>query len=132
MTNGRKTDPNSPKNAWMWFDPRSRDAGMWAYALNRITALGLVFYLFLHLVVLSQLSRGPAAYNGFISLVKSPVFVLGEFLVVVASLYHGLNGLRIALTSFGIVVPYQKQLWYAIFGLSVIGGLIFGMVMFSA
>ena len=28
-----------------WFDPRGRALGSWAFAVNRITGLGLVFYL---------------------------------------------------------------------------------------
>ena len=41
-----------------WFDIRKRGAGHWAFSLNRFTSLGLVFYLYLHLAVLSMLLRG--------------------------------------------------------------------------
>ena len=34
---------------WSWFIPVGRQAGGWAFALNRVTAIGLTFYLFLHL-----------------------------------------------------------------------------------
>lgn len=115
-----------------WFDVRSRDVGMWAFALNRITAIGLVVYLFLHLAVLSTLAGGPEAYDRFLELIKSPVFVFGEWLVVVGGLYHGLNGLRIGLTSFGIAVPYQKQIFYIVFLIAAVFSLIFGIRMFTA
>jgi succinate dehydrogenase / fumarate reductase, cytochrome b subunit len=45
------------RRAGRWFDVRRRKLGMWAYALNRITGIGLVVYLYLHLAVLSLLSR---------------------------------------------------------------------------
>ncbi len=115
-----------------WFDPRARDVGTWAFALNRITALGLTLYLFMHLLVLSQLAQGPEAYGGFLALIKSPLFVFGEFLVVAAGIIHGLNGLRIALTSFGIAVPYQKQLFYILMAIAVIGCAFFAYKMFTA
>src|SRR5712691_7640857 len=38
-----------------WVDPRGRTLGAWAFAANRITGLGLVFYLYLHLGVLTTL-----------------------------------------------------------------------------
>lgn len=127
-----KSEQSKLEGAIKWFDVRSRDVGMWAFALNRITAIGLVVYLFLHLVVLSTLARGPEAYENFLALIKSPVFVFGEWLVVVAGLYHGLNGIRIGLTSFGIAVPYHKQIFYVLLVLAILGSLIFGIRMFTA
>ena len=119
-------------NFVQWFDARRRAPGMWAFALNRLTAIGLTVYLVIHLIVLRQLADGPEAYDAFIATVKSPWFVFSEWIVVVGGLYHGLNGLRVALTSFGIAVPYQKQLFYVLFLLAVIGSIIFGIRMFTA
>jgi len=124
--------PQKPSNAIKWFDPRSRQVGSWAFILNRITALGLTFYLFLHLGILSQLAQGPDAYDGFLATIHSPVFVFGEFLVVSAGIIHGLNGIRIALNSFGIAVPYQKQLFAGLMVLAILGSLIFAVRMFTA
>ena len=114
-----------------WFDTRRRAPGMWAFALNRLTAIGLTIYLVIHLIVLRQLAQGPQAYDAFIATVKSPIFVFSEFIVVVGGLYHGLNGLRVALTSFDIAVPYQKQLFFVLLLLAVIGSIIFGIRMFT-
>ena len=112
-----------------WFDPRWREVGTWAFILNRLSGIGLTIYLFLHLIVLGTLARGPAAYDSFIALAKSPLFVLGELLVVVGGLYHGLNGLRVALTSFGVGVAHQKALFYGLLALVAAGGLIFALRM---
>jgi succinate dehydrogenase / fumarate reductase cytochrome b subunit len=118
--------------AWVWFDPRMRDVGYWAFILNRITALGLTFYLTLHLIVLGQLAKGPQGYDAFINLMKHPIAIFGELLVVAAALFHGLNGIRVILTSFGIGVPAQKQLWFALMALAVIVILVFAVRMFTA
>ena len=122
----------TPENIVKWFDPRGRQAGTWAFILNRITAIGLTVYLYLHLVVLGNLARGPEAYDSFVELAKSPIFVAGELLVVAAGLYHGLNGIRVALNSFGFAIPSQKQLFYAMLALAVVGSVIFGIRMFTA
>lgn len=120
----------SPSNFWRWFDPRHRQIGYWAFILNRITALGLTLYLVLHLIALSQLAQGSAAYNGFIALAKNPVFKVGELLVIAAGVIHGLNGLRIALNSFGIGTRYQKQSFIALMAVALLIIFWFGAIMF--
>jgi len=116
----------------MWFNPIGRQTGGWAFILNRITALGLTFYLYLHLFVLGQLAQGPAAYDGFVALMKNPSVIVGEMLVVAAGILHGLNGIRIILTTFGVSITRQKQLFYALMAVGVVAILIFGIRMFTA
>ncbi len=119
-------------NWFEWFDVRHREIGDWAFVLHRLTALGLVFYLGMHLIVLGTLALGPEAFDNFIALAHNPLFIFGEWLVVAAALYHGLNGLRVGLTSFGVAVPYQKQIWYVVVIIAIVGSLIFGFIMFTA
>jgi len=114
-----------------WFDPRNRKLGSWAFILNRLTGLGLTLYLFLHLIMLGQLAKGPQAYDNFIALVKNPLFLTGELLVVAAALIHGLNGIRIGLTSFGIWAKYQKQLFVILMSIALITTTIFAFRMFT-
>lgn len=121
----------SPIKFWTWFNPIGRQAGGWAYILHRITALGLTLYLFLHLGVLGLLARGPEGYDQFLVLAHSPLFVFGELLVVAAGILHGLNGMRIALTTLGVSVTRQKQLFFGLMAIAVIAILIFGIRMFT-
>ena len=123
---------SNPINFWRWFDPRSRSVGTWAFILNRITALGLTLYLFIHLIVLGKLAQGPQAYDEFVSLAHTPVIKVGEMLVIAGGLIHGLNGIRIALTSFNIGTAYHKQIFAGLMVIAVIGIIIFGWKMFGA
>lgn len=84
---------------------------MWAYALNRITGIGLVVYLYLHLAVLSLLTHGPGSWDAFVSLARSPYFLTLDVILIAGALIHGLNGLRVALTGFDIGVKAQKALF---------------------
>jgi succinate dehydrogenase / fumarate reductase cytochrome b subunit len=128
----KKLNKPSPSKFWNWFNPIGRDIGGWAFILNRITALGLTFYLFLHLIALGLLANGPAGYNGFVTLMHNPFIIIGELLVVAAGILHGLNGIRIILTTFGIGITQQKALFYSLMTLAAIAILIFGVRMFSA
>jgi succinate dehydrogenase / fumarate reductase cytochrome b subunit len=122
----------SPIKFWTWFNPIGRQTGGWAFILQRVTALGLTFYLFLHLAVLSLLAKGPEGYNQYLVLAHSPLVVVGELLVVAAGILHGLNGMRIALTTLGVSVTRQKQLFFGLMAVAVIAILIFGIRMFTA
>ena len=118
------------KNFLRWFDPRGRQPGTWAFILNRITAIGLTVYLTLHLFMLGKLAQGPEAYDSFVALAKTPVVKFGELLVIAGGLIHGLNGIRIAMTSFGIGVRYQRAWFWFFMALAAAGILGFGYVMF--
>ena len=124
------TNHPSPARWWHWFDPRGRKMGTFAFILNRITGLGLTLYLVMHLFMLGKLAEGPASYDGFINFAKNPFIKFGEMFVIAAVAIHGLNGLRIALTSFGIAVPHQKKLFVVLMILAGISIIFFGWKMF--
>lgn len=124
--------PQKPSDAWKWFDPRGREPGSWAFIINRLSALGLTFYLYLHLFILRKLAQGPDAFDSFVHTAENPIIIIGELLVIFGGFYHGLNGLRIALNSFGIAVPYQRQLFYGVFLLTIVITVIFALRMFTA
>ncbi|MEO8357644.1 MAG: succinate dehydrogenase, cytochrome b556 subunit [Chloroflexota bacterium] len=113
-----------------WFNPIGRQTGSWAFILNRITALGLTFYLFLHLIILGRLAQGPDAYDSFLLLTENPFIKLGELAVVAAAILHGLNGIRIVLTSFGVGVTRQKQLFYGFMAIAAVTILFFATRMY--
>jgi succinate dehydrogenase / fumarate reductase, cytochrome b subunit len=97
-----------------WIDPRGRALGGFAFSANRITGLGLVFYLYLHLGVLSLLLGGERSWNDFIRLATSWAFLSLDVLLILGILYHGLNGIRVALVGSGIVADRQRALWWSL------------------
>jgi succinate dehydrogenase / fumarate reductase cytochrome b subunit len=115
---------------WRWFDPRFRSPSTWGFILNRITALGLTLYLFLHLIMLGKLAQGPQAYDDFVAFAHNPIVKMGEMLVIAGALIHGLNGIRIALTSFNIGTRYHKPIFAALMLAAGIGIIVFGYKMF--
>lgn len=107
----------------LWGDVRRRGLGMWAYALNRITGIGLVVYLYLHLIVLSLLAQGASGWDAFIALAKTPLFLALDVILLIGLLIHGLNGLRVTLNALNIGVAAQKQLFIVVIALVVLLGL---------
>ena len=121
----------SPGKAPRWFDPRAKDAGSWGFILNRLTGLGLTFYLGLHLVVLNKLAQGPQAYDDFVAFSHSLFIKLGEVVLIAAVLFHGLNGLRLTLHAFGIGVRYQKKLLILVLAGSTLASILFAIRLFG-
>lgn len=88
------------------------------YTLHRLTGLGLVLYLLLHVVVTSSRALGADAWMAAMASVTGPLFRLAEFLVFAAFVFHGSNGLRLVLIELGFltgrpeepVYPYRSSL----------------------
>ena len=85
-----------------WFNLKVKRICFWAFVVMRLSAIGLVLYLFLHMAILSQLAQGPAAWDNFVALAKSPAFLLLDIVLIVGILAHGLNGIRLGLIGFSL------------------------------
>ena len=118
-------------NAPRWFDPRNRQLGSWAFIFNRLSGLGLTFYLGLHLAVLNKLAQGTQAYNDFVASAQSPLIKVGEVILIAAVVFHGLNGLRLILLAFGVVVRYQKNLLMVVTAMSIFITMLFALHLFG-
>jgi succinate dehydrogenase / fumarate reductase cytochrome b subunit len=103
-----------------WFDPRHRRLGGLAFAVNRLSGLGILLYLYLHLVILSQLARGPEAWDAFVALATSPPILAFDVVLLAGLLVHGLNGVRITLVGLGLVISGQKAMWIALMVMAAI------------
>ncbi len=114
-----------------WMDPRGKSVGSIGFLMNRVAGLGLTLYLFMHLIVLGTLSKGESAFDGFIKLAHNPIFVAGEFVVILAVVLHGFNGLRIALTGFGNKAGSQKLLLLIAITIALAASIYFGFRMFG-
>ena len=86
--------------------------GMWAWMLFRISGLVLVFYLFVHLWVISQGRVGAESLNGLFEFFDKPLLVFLDLMLVAAVLYHALNGVRILLMDVGVGIKRHKAVFW--------------------
>lgn len=115
------TDPVRPKAPLRsWFDVRGRSLSTLAFALNRLTAVGLTIYLFLHLAVLSQLLRGPEGWDSFVEIARSPLFLTLDVILLFGVVYHMFNGIRVALVGMGMATKQQRGLFYGLVGIAMV------------
>jgi succinate dehydrogenase cytochrome b subunit len=104
-----------------WLDPRCRGHGGRALTLHRLTGLVIVVYLYLHLGVLSMLLIGRSAWSSFLGLVTAKGFLALEAVLIGAVLFHGLNGIRVALVGSGIAVTRERAMLWAAAAIATAG-----------
>jgi len=96
-------------------------SGMWSWLLHRISGLGILLFLLVHIVDISLLGFGPKVYNEGIALFGlAPVRVISLALIA-AVFFHGFNGIRIILIDFWPrAVRYQGAMFAAVMVLTIL------------
>jgi succinate dehydrogenase / fumarate reductase cytochrome b subunit len=79
--------------------------GQWSWVLHRLTGIGVVLFLALHVIDTSWAVFYPELYVKAIAAYQSPLFTIGEFALVFAVVYHAFNGLRI------VIFDFKPELW---------------------
>jgi succinate dehydrogenase / fumarate reductase cytochrome b subunit len=96
--------------------------GQWAWIFHRLSGLGVLLFLTIHIADTSMVYFYPPLYEEALKLYKSVPFGVGELLLAAALIYHGLNGIRVALVDFEpSLTRYQRQMWAIVWALFVIG-----------
>ena len=75
---------------------------------HRLSGIGVLVYLFVHIVETSMVTLGPAAYDATLGLFRNLPIRLGEIVLMAALVYHSLNGLKVILLDF---IPATTA-WY--------------------
>ncbi len=95
--------------------------GMVAWALHRLTGLGILAFLFAHVVDTSLIGWAPAAYNAAIALYRGTLFRIGEILLFGVVLYHAVNGLRIVIIDFWPQTTLaHRRLFWGVIGVFIV------------
>jgi succinate dehydrogenase / fumarate reductase cytochrome b subunit len=81
----------------------------WAFIAQRITGIILLIYLLMHLTYLTSLTEREF-YEKLTSITVSPRFLIFDILLVLAGVFHGVNGLRIIVHELGFAYEWRKVL----------------------
>ena len=74
--------------------------GQWSWIFHRITGVAVILYLFAHIVDTALVGWGPEAYNRVTDAYKNPAVHVLELGLVLAVLFHSINGIKITLIDF--------------------------------
>jgi succinate dehydrogenase / fumarate reductase cytochrome b subunit len=88
---------------------------MWSWVLHRITGVAIFFFLLVHVLDTALVRVAPEAYNVVIATYQTPLIGVAELGLVAAILYHGFNGIRIALIDFWSKgAKYQNVMFWVV------------------
>lgn len=89
--------------------------GMWAWMLHRVTGLGVLLFLLIHIFDTALVIYSPRLYDHALEVYQTPVFRFAELAVFFGVVFHGLNGLRIIVQDFWpATMRRQRQLAWAV------------------
>lgn len=95
--------------------------GMWSWVLHRITGVAIFFFLLVHVLDTALVRVSPEAYNVVIATYQTPLIGVAELGLVAAILYHGFNGIRIALIDFWSKgAKYQNVMFWVVVGVAFV------------
>ncbi|HEX8692032.1 MAG TPA: succinate dehydrogenase, cytochrome b556 subunit [Longimicrobium sp.] len=104
------------RGLWTALRYRGRE-GMWSWLLHRVTGLGILAFLVIHVIDTAVVIYWPDFYDHTLDLYRSPFFRVAELLIFFSVLYHALNGLRIIVQDFWpMVMVHQRRLTWAVGG----------------
>ena len=89
---------------WGWLGGGRYGLDRYAYAVHRLTGLGILAYFIMHIFVTGQRVGGPENWESTMASFGSPLFKVGEFLVVLAFAFHAINGIRLILVELGWLI----------------------------
>lgn len=80
--------------------------GQLSFVLHRLTSLGILAFLSVHVLDTSTVFFFPSHYDHAISIYQSVPFMISEIFLVFSVIYHGVNGARIAILDL-----YMAKKW---------------------
>ena len=103
-------------------------AGWWAFAVHRISGLGLAVFLPAHFLVLGQALTGAEALDSVLAWTERPLVKMSEIALVFLLAVHLGGGLRLLLAEFGgWRAAWQPALIAATGGVAVSCALLFAL-----
>jgi len=97
-----------------YFSYRGR-GGHWSWILHRLTGLGVLFFLLIHILDISLIGWGPRVFDSLLIIYRGRVFRCMEVLLAGAVIYHALNGIRIIIVDFWpAATTVHRKLVYAV------------------
>ncbi len=95
--------------------------GQLAWVGHRLAGLGTLLFFIIHVVDTSFVTFAPRLYEHAIALYRALPFQIGEMILLLAVIYHGVNGLRVALMDWRPALwNYQRELTLGTFVLTAL------------
>jgi len=101
-----------------WFHAGRYGPQRYSYTLQRLSGIGIITYMLIHVFVTGTKIQGPAVWKSVMDAVLHPALHFGEFLLFIAIIIHAITGFRLIWVELGSFLgkpfkthyPYQTCL----------------------
>lgn len=88
--------------------------GQWSWIFHRVTGVGVLLFLFIHIIDTFLIGWGPEVYDKVMVFYRKPLFLWGELGLFASVLFHALNGVRVILVDFWPEgTRHHRKMFYA-------------------
>ncbi|MCC6261596.1 MAG: succinate dehydrogenase, cytochrome b556 subunit [Anaerolineales bacterium] len=117
MTNNKPAVDNRRLGLRGWVYAGKYTFERYLYLGHRLSGLGLIAYMVLHILETANRMRGEQAWAELMAVFASPPFKVIEYLLFAAAVFHAMNGIRLMLVELGFflgkpqepVYPYKSS-----------------------
>ena len=103
-----------------------------AWLGHRLSGIGVLLYLFMHIIENATLAFGPDVYDFTQTLFRNLPVRLGEILLMAALVYHSLNGLRVVIMDFWpSTTTFYRPITYGVVAATVLSMVPLGILMLA-
>ncbi|MEP6680073.1 MAG: succinate dehydrogenase, cytochrome b556 subunit [Chloroflexota bacterium] len=103
-----------------------------AWMGHRLSGIGVIVFLFAHVVETATVALGPGVYDFTQGLYHNLPVRLGEIVLMAAVVYHSLNGLRVIVMDFWPrTTVYYRSLTYGVIAATVLAMIPIGLIMIT-
>ncbi|MDP9326080.1 MAG: succinate dehydrogenase, cytochrome b556 subunit [Candidatus Dormibacteraeota bacterium] len=103
-----------------------------AWLGHRLSGIGVLVYLFMHIVENATLAFGPGVYNTTQTYFRNLPVRLGEIVLMAALVYHSLNGLRVVAMDFWpATTRWYRPVTYAVIIGTIVAMIPLGLIMIT-
>ena len=79
------------------------------YLAHRLSGMGLIAYMVLHIIETANRMRGVEAWQGLMGLFASWPFKIIEYLLFAMAVFHAMNGVRLLLVELGFFLGKPQE-----------------------
>jgi succinate dehydrogenase / fumarate reductase cytochrome b subunit len=105
---------------------RSR-GGMWPWLGQRVTAILVIVTIMVHLVLTHYIAIGQLSFDNIAQRLAGGAVLVNDIVLLVAVVYHALNGLRMVVLDWGLSGSGARRLFDAVLWLVGILAIVYGI-----
>jgi succinate dehydrogenase cytochrome b556 subunit len=101
--------------------------GMWPWLGQRVTAVLVLVTIMVHLVLTHYIAIGQLSFDNIASRLAGGAVLVNDIVLLVAVVYHGLNGLRMVVLDWGLSNVAGRRVFDAVLWLVGIAAIVYGI-----